>query len=137
MALTMAMKATAAAAVGAVALGAFLMTRPRSLEAYPEELAGVGIVLHAVPEGLVIEKLVEGGPAASAGLHAGDRVLAVNGQSTTGQPLAVVVESLRGAAGSTVVMKTTGEQGSAEVTLTRKPLAKHGAEYQAGAPSTP
>jgi C-terminal processing protease CtpA/Prc len=104
----------------------------KTLQAYPDELAGVGIVVKAAPEGHTVAKVIADGPAASAGIEEGDRLLAINGISTTGKPLASVVDLLRGKAGTSVVVRTNGKHGEVTATLTRRLLARNGSsDYHA------
>lgn len=119
----------AALSLGGTAAGC---DRGKTLQAYPDELAGVGIVLQTSAQGQVIDKLVLGGPAADAGLREGDRIVAVDGEPTDGKTLASVVGSLRGKAGSNVAVTVDGgASGRSVVTLTRRTLEKgaKGAAY--------
>ena len=104
----------------------------KTLQAYPDELAGVGIVVKAAPEGHTVAKVIPEGPAAGAGIEEGDKLLAINGVATTGKPLASIVDLLRGKAGTSVVVRTTGKHGEMTTTLTRRLLARNGAsDYHA------
>ena len=104
----------------------------QTLQAYPDELAGVGIVVQSSGQGHTITKIVADGPAAVAGLQVGDRIVSVDGRSTVGQPLAEVIESLRGKAGTSVEVRTTGPRGELTTTLHRRLLARaSGGTYRA------
>lgn len=123
------------ASVRRLLLAALLLTaacEPRLIQAYPDELAGIGVVVQVVAEGHVISRVVSGGPAETAGLHVGDRLLAIDGKTTDGRSLASIVESLRGREGSAVVLKVASSgQSDNQVTVTRKLLARNGHDYQA------
>src|SRR5882672_650687 len=57
-------------------------------------ISGVGMVIHQV-EGLVIVKdIIPNGPAAGAGIAAGDRILSVGGRSVRGMAEADVVSAI-------------------------------------------
>lgn len=114
----------AAGVVAALAIGAVLALRPSVIEAYPEELAGVGIVVKSESSGMLIGRVIDGGPAADAGLRAGDRIVAIDGESTDGRALASIVAQLRGRPDSEVVLQVTGAAGPSIVTVKRRVLAR-------------
>jgi C-terminal processing protease CtpA/Prc len=68
---------------------------------------GVGLMLRAGPATgpPVVQGLGVGSPAEAAGLHVGDVILEVNGQSTTTQSLRQVVDTFRGFVGNSVDVK--------------------------------
>jgi C-terminal processing protease CtpA/Prc len=113
----------------AVVLALPLVSCKKTIQARPESLGGVGVVLQTTPTGPEIAELVAGGPAASAGIHVGDRVLAVNGESVDGKSLATVVASLRGKNGSSVVVRVRGGTGDLTVTLLRQQLSRTSTGY--------
>ncbi len=102
----------------------------KKLQAYPNELAGVGVVVQSTDQGHTIASIIPGGPAAAAGLSVGDRIVAVDGSPTGGRPLASVVNALRGREGSEVVLKVASAKGDSIVTLQRKLLARNGDGYK-------
>ncbi|MFI5246838.1 MAG: PDZ domain-containing protein, partial [Gemmatimonadales bacterium] len=74
-------------------LGALLLLTldcKRAIQSYPNAVGGVGVVVQTTGNGHAIARVVSGGPAAGAGLQVGDRILAVNGESTEGKPLASI-----------------------------------------------
>jgi carboxyl-terminal processing protease len=111
------------------AVMAALMACTETMQAYPDELAGVGLVLQSDPSGQTVKEVVANGPAASAGVSVGDLVLAIDGEATTGKSLADVVHSLRGRAGTTVSIRLRGAHGETTTALTRRVLTKHGGNY--------
>ena len=66
------------------------------------EFAGIGANLMPAPEGLTLSAVGAGDPAERAGLRAGDRILAIDGESTDGMSLADALQRLRGEAGTSV-----------------------------------
>ncbi len=75
---------------------------------------GVGMVLDGTDGGVVVARVVPGGPAARAGLRAGDRVLAIGGEAlATGTPLASVVAKVRGKVGTRLVIEVQSGAGAA------------------------
>lgn len=104
----------------------------KTIEAYPTELAGIGVVVKSAPEGFVVGTVIDGGPAREAGIKEGDRVLEVDGQPTDGRTLASVVDSLRGKDGSQVMVRIASGPSSTEVvTLKRRVMRKGSEGYQA------
>lgn len=79
-------------------------------------MGGIGVGFSPTAEGLLVERVAPGGPAAQAGVMPGDRLLAVNGvpvEQLTGNRL---VDALRGPVGSAVGV-TFLRQGYPPVTL--------------------
>jgi hypothetical protein len=66
------------------------------------EFAGIGANLTLAPEGLALSAVGAGDPAERAGLRAGDRILAIDGEGTDGMSLADALQRLRGEAGTSV-----------------------------------
>jgi carboxyl-terminal processing protease len=62
-------------------------------------------------------------PAASAGVKAGDQIMAVDGQATQGKSLTEVTTGIRGAQGTAVVLTVVrGGPGTIDVKVTRRPV---------------
>jgi len=68
------------------------------------ELAGIGAVLSAKDDGLVIGRVIEGGGAAAAGLGEGDVILSVDGMSVVDLGFGGSINRIRGPEGSTVLL---------------------------------
>jgi C-terminal processing protease CtpA/Prc len=66
------------------------------------EFAGVGANLAQTPAGFAFNGVFPGGPADRAGLRAGDRIVAIDGESTDGMSIADALQHLRGVAGTSV-----------------------------------
>ncbi len=103
---------------------------PTAYEDFSDQLdgtyAGVGMELQETPEGLFVVRVFEGTPADEGGVRAGDRILGVNGDDVTEQPIEAVVNQVRGEPGTDVELEF--ERGNDEVetittTLTRAEIA--------------
>jgi carboxyl-terminal processing protease len=101
-------------------------------------LVGVGIMIERVADVVVVREVIAGGPAERAGLQAGDRILAIDGERTKTLELAAVVDQIRGAEGSTVelfVQRDTEEwtetitRGLVEVPSVQASLVRDGVGY--------
>lgn len=80
---------------------------------------GIGIRLVVDERGVVLEEAFWGGAAHEAGLRKGDRLIAIDGESTVGEAIGPVVEALRGGAGTNVRLMVEREGLPAwEVVLT-------------------
>lgn len=98
----------------------------RTVDAYPEEFAGVGIVLQATSAGFVVAQVVTEGPAAQAGVRTGSVLRSVDGQPVEGKSLASVVSGLRGRPDTTVALTLEGDGGARETfAVRRQALARH------------
>ncbi|MFO0411466.1 MAG: S41 family peptidase, partial [bacterium] len=83
--------------------------------------SGVGLTIQA--EGGLVKVIspMDGGPAARAGVNAGDVISSIEGQSAAGLTVSQVSEKLRGAVGTTVrVTFLRDGEDPREVTLTRE-----------------
>jgi len=67
-----------------------------------------GVWLERLPEGYKVVDVVSGGPAAQAGLKAGDVIVEFNGVPAAQLPLPVARDALRSTPGSRVKVKTAG-----------------------------
>lgn len=65
---------------------------------------GVGIQIDPRPDGVTVVGVFRGSPAEAAGLRRGDRIVAVDGTSVTGDDSDQVVELVRGAPGTSVTL---------------------------------
>ena len=90
------------------------------------EFAGIGANLMPTPEGLTLSAVGAGDPAERAGLRAGDRILAIDAETTDGMSLADALQRLRGEAGTSVGVSVhrpkTGE--TVDVTIERAAIVR-------------
>ena len=86
------------------------------------QYGGIGSLIHQEGEKHFIAEPFEGMPADLAGLKAGDRILAVNGESTEGKKTTDVSNAMRGQAGTTVTLSLERDGRQFDVTLTRKEI---------------
>ena len=86
------------------------------------QYGGIGSLIHQEGDKHYIAEPFEGKPADLAGLKAGDRILAVNGESTEGKKTTDVSNAMRGQAGTTVTLTLERDGKQFDVTLTRKEI---------------
>ncbi len=65
-------------------------------------VVGIGVLLGDRNGSVIVLQVVDNGPAGQAGMRAGDVIVAVNGQSVTGQNGQQIAALVRGAAGTSV-----------------------------------
>ncbi|MFN3566295.1 MAG: tetratricopeptide repeat protein [Burkholderiaceae bacterium] len=87
----------------------------------PAGRIGIGIAQDEATGQIVIREVLAGLPAARAGLRAGDRLIAVDGEEVTGSSVAEIVQRLRGAPGTTVTVtvRREGSEGPLAVAIER------------------
>ncbi len=61
-----------------------------------EGFGGIGITIEPHPEGILVTAVTPDMPAAGAGLHIGDRIVAIEGEAIAGYGLRKIVRMLRG-----------------------------------------
>ncbi len=86
------------------------------------EYGGVGALIMQRGDSILISEPYKGLPADEAGLKAGDRILAVGGESTKGKTTADVSSAMRGQAGTTVILRLERAGKEFERTLTRRAI---------------
>ncbi len=92
-------------------------------DALDGEFSGVGLVLEEGPKGVRIVSVLDGTPAAEAGITEGERIVSVDGTDVSDKPIHVIVERVKGEAGTDVTLGLAGgSQGRHEVTLTRRQI---------------
>jgi len=70
--------------------------------------SGVGLMLTDTPDGPVIVSVLEDTPAEEAGIEEGERIVAVDGEDVSGDPLEEIVAKVKGEAGTTVSLGLAG-----------------------------
>ena len=70
--------------------------------------SGVGLMLTDTPDGPVIVSVLEDTPAEEAGIEEGERIVAVDGEDVSGDPLEQIVAKVKGEAGTTVSLGLAG-----------------------------
>ena len=86
------------------------------------EYGGVGALIVQRGDSVYISEPYRDLPAAEAGLMAGDRIVAVDGQSTQGKTTSDVSSAMRGQAGTTVTLRLERDGKEFERTLTRRAI---------------
>ena len=96
------------------------------------EFSGVGIEI-TLEDGvlMVISPLVDS-PAEAAGMLAGDKVVAIDGESTEGDTLTESALKIRGEIGTTVILTVVHEDGTTEdITIVRETIVVEPIKYEA------
>ncbi len=101
-----------------------LYMNSKETSAFADDLSGnigggVGAEVGSRQGKITIIRTLAGNPAEKAGLHAGDTVLSVNDQSTTGWTVEQAVAQIRGEAGTTVKLSVQRGTEIKEFTITR------------------
>ena len=96
--------------------------RERMREGLSGEIEGIGARVSLVSQRATIVQVMPRSPARTAGLRAGDVLVAVDGQLTIGQTLPQVVNRLRGKTGSTVQLRLSrvGAKNFLELSVARQ-----------------
>ncbi|MFO0594235.1 MAG: carboxypeptidase regulatory-like domain-containing protein [Myxococcaceae bacterium] len=97
---------------GQTAHARLLLTPLQDQEAPRLELVGIGAVLEAKGDALVVTRVVPGGGAAEAGLVAGDAILSIEGQLAGNLGFVGGVELIRGEEDTTVLLSVRRADGS-------------------------
>lgn len=93
------------------------------------QYGGIGSLIHQEGTNIYVAEPYEGLPADKAGLKIGDRILAVNGESTEGKNNAEVSSAMRGQAGTKVVLRLEREGKTFDVTITRAEIRLPNVSY--------
>ncbi|MBD1851592.1 carboxyl-terminal processing protease CtpB [Leptolyngbya sp. FACHB-711] len=86
------------------------------------ELSGVGLrlQLHEETKALTVVEPLANSPASAAGIQTGDRILAIDGRSTTGMSVETASELIKGEAGTRITLRIERESRAAfDLPLTR------------------
>ncbi|MEM6732597.1 MAG: PDZ domain-containing protein [Myxococcota bacterium] len=116
---------TGRAAIGVLLLVLGLFACNRTLiDSYPDTFAGVGLVLRVVDSWPVVEKAINGGTAAGAGIEPGDLIERIDGLPTEGMTLGSVVSKIRGEEGSQVTLAIRRDEQRLIVVVPRRKMVK-------------
>lgn len=85
------------------------------------QLSGIGIQIEINPKTsqLMVAETVPDAPAIKAGIKAGDRILAIDGQSTQGMKVEDASKLIRGKSGTPVVLSISRQGSTSNVKITR------------------
>jgi Carboxypeptidase regulatory-like domain/PDZ domain len=102
-----------------------VLLRPVAADQAPAtDLVGIGAVVNRNEDGLVLGNLVSSGGAAAAGLHPGDVVLRIDGQTIAELGFTEAVSRLRGEEGTVVRLEVRRADGTTTmVDVVRRPIS--------------
>jgi hypothetical protein len=102
-----------------------VLLRPVGTDQSPAtDLVGIGAVVNRNEDGLVLGNLVASGGAAAAGLHPGDVVLRVDGQTVAELGFVDAISRLRGEEGTVVRLEVRRADGTTTtVDVVRRPIS--------------
>jgi carboxyl-terminal processing protease len=88
-------------------------------------VCGIGISLRPYSEAkaLIVNDVIEGSPAARAGLQYGDEIIGIDGQTSTTWNTDKAAEKIRGQAGSSVALKVKRTSGVREMSIQRQQIS--------------
>jgi carboxyl-terminal processing protease len=75
-----------------------------SASAVEDSVVGIGVEVKTNDRGLLVERVLNGGPADEAGLQAGDVIVNVDGRNIVGMPLGQAVDLIGGPSGSRITL---------------------------------
>lgn len=93
------------------------------------QYGGIGSLIHQEGKNIYIAEPYEGLPADKAGVKIGDRILAVNGESTEGKNNAEVSSAMRGQAGTNVTLRLERDGKEFDVLITRAEIRLPNVSY--------
>jgi len=118
-----------AAATLLLAASVACSSKKEKVEAFPTTFVGVGVELHIDESIPHVVRVLNGGAAERAGLAAGDRLVAVNGEPTSGKTLGDVVMSLRGPPESQVSVSVERAGQKITFVLHRVAMSRESGDY--------
>lgn len=93
----------------------------RTTDVLDEHIVGIGLEVREHPEGLLVVRPLRDGPAAEAGVAAGDIIHSINGQDLRGMKMGRSMDLLKGPSGSQMKMLIShGGQRRNELVLVRR-----------------
>ncbi len=89
--------------------------------ALESEMVGIGIEVKEHDDGLLLMRVLRGGPAAEVGLQSGDVITGIDRRSISGMPVAQSIDFIRGQSGSRIRLQIQrSDRRKQLVTLTRR-----------------
>ncbi len=88
-----------------------------ALGAFESSYEGIGATVAMKDGYITVVAPITGSPAEAAGLRSGDRILAIDGESTEGMNLAEAVMRIRGAEGTAVMLEVLHEEDAEAVEI--------------------
>jgi carboxyl-terminal processing protease len=86
-----------------------------------DHVVGIGVEIKPHEQGLVVVRVLRGGPAEQAGLRADDVIVSINGRRLAGQGLEFAVDQIAGREGTTLQLAYVRDgRPATTVTLTRR-----------------
>jgi carboxyl-terminal processing protease len=88
------------------------------------KLTGVGVIVDQRSGAPVVVSVIDGSPAAAAGIRPGDTIVAVDGQPTDRMTVDQVVSAIRGPAGTSVTLtvRHTGDTATTDIAIVRQQI---------------
>ncbi|MDQ5913859.1 MAG: carboxyl-terminal processing protease [Patescibacteria group bacterium] len=94
------------------------------------QFSGIGAEIGKKGDQIVVIAPIDGSPAAKAGVKAGDAVLEVDGKSTEGKSVEVVVSEIRGEPGSKVKLTVVSDGTRKDIEITRDDIKVDSVKYE-------
>jgi carboxyl-terminal processing protease len=85
-----------------------------------ERIVGIGVELKTNPQGVLVTGVIEGGPAAQAGVKKGDVIVGVDGRALAGMSLSQAADLIGGPNGSMIRLDLSRNGQVASVTAQRR-----------------
>ena len=88
------------------------------------KLTGVGVIVDQRSGAPVVVSVIDGSPAAAAGIRPGDTIVAVDGQPTDRMTVDQVVSAIRGPAGTSVTLtvRHAGDTATTDIAIVRQEI---------------
>lgn len=91
---------------------------------------GIGAQVGTRDDSITLVRILSGTPAERAGLKAGDRVLAINDETTEKDTVDSAVDKIRGEIGTTVKLRIQRDSDIKDVTITREEVSAPSVMYE-------